>query len=426
MATGEPIRPAYEIARLKLARMHVSPDRDRERCARQATRISAEALEVNRGGLWFFRDGGQTLYCEHQYDRATGLHSKGHVLSREQFPTYMSELRWTRAVVADDAHNHPITRELTESYLIPNRITSMLDAPIIRDGTVVGVVCHEHTGLPRSWTQAEVDFASSVADLVALTFEQADRYELQRVVQDQAQQLIEHRKMQALARLARSVAHDMNNLLMILSGTTDNIAARNDPRSANEVSNLRSVFEMASKLNTRLMDFAAAPDAKPTPAAVSVADLVARVEPILRSLFIGHGTLTIEVAPGLPKVRMEAVSLEQILLNLCTNARDAVGSTGHTSVRFRLAPPTDEHAPGAVLLEVADDGIGMDEETVSRVFEPYFTTKANGTGQGLATVYGIIERAGGVILVDSQPNQGARFLVGLPAWAVPESGNGSV
>jgi signal transduction histidine kinase len=114
------------------------------------------------------------------------------------------------------------------------------------------------------------------------------------------------------------------------------------------------------------------------------------------------------------RVAVEASQLEQLILNLVLNARDAIPESGRIVVMLREAGAEDEVAPDSLVLEVRDDGSGMDASTCARMFEPYFTTKTTGTGLGLATVYGIVRRAGGAVRATSEPGRGTTVLVALP------------
>ena len=122
---------------------------------RRTCELSADALDVDRVGVWLLADGGRALRCASLYERPKREHSEGVTLRVADFPTYFAALGQLSAIPAAVASNDPLTAELAAAYLIPLGITSMLDAPIAVDGTVDGVVCHEHTGEPRDWSTDE-------------------------------------------------------------------------------------------------------------------------------------------------------------------------------------------------------------------------------------------------------------------------------
>ena len=139
------------------------------------TELGAQTLHVQRVSVWLLDDTRQELTCWDLFDRDTGEHTHGDVLRAESCPAYFQALESGRALDAHDAADDPRTDELRDGYLKPLGITSMLDAAIRRDGRVVGVVCHEHIGPPRTWTPDEVSFAADMADQVALRLEAAER-----------------------------------------------------------------------------------------------------------------------------------------------------------------------------------------------------------------------------------------------------------
>jgi two-component system cell cycle sensor histidine kinase/response regulator CckA len=407
-------RVAYETARLRLARYRVQGDEARVKAAEHATEVSAEALQMERVGVWLFR--GPRLVCISQYIRTTGKHEAGAILPSRTFPTYVAALQEHRIIAAEDAREHPSTRELKTSYLDPLGITSMLDAPIIRNGRVIGVVCHEHIGAPRKFSQKDLEFASSVADMITLIFEQADRLELEAALQAQTEQRLEQQKMEALGRMARAVAHDFNNLLATVSMTITLLARSTPPSLKATIDEVTSMVEVGRRLTQQLMTFGKAKDDKPS-GPIDVGATIDRILPMLRS---GAGKsigIRLEVLSPGARAAIDASHLEQIVLNLCLNARDAIDGNGLIVIVVRDALDTDEVPPDHLVLEVRDTGRGMNEATSARIFEPFFTTKSDGTGLGLATVYGIVQRAGGVARVESQPGAGTTMRVSLPRIA---------
>jgi two-component system cell cycle sensor histidine kinase/response regulator CckA len=410
---SKPQRIAFETARLRLARYQLAGDHSRSQAAAHATQVSAEALAVERVGVWLFKDRGTRLVCASAFQRSTRQHSSGHVLEASQYPGYVRALQQHRAIAADDARSCPETRELTESYLVPMGITSMLDAPIIQGGKVIGVVCHEHIGEPRHWTERDIAFAGTVADMVTLVFGQADRLELEAALQEQALQRLEHQKMEALGRMASAVAHDFNNLLATFQGTLGLLSSGATPPRELDLKQLGSMVEFGRRLTQQLMTFGRSrgPEREQT---VDLRELIERMQPVLRAGIPRTITLHVECTAQDPLVTGDPTQLEQVLINLCLNARDAIARTGTVSITLRDATEEDEVAPDHLILEVQDDGVGMSKATCERIFEPYFTTKPDGTGFGLASVYGIVHRGGGTIRALSAQGEGTRMVVAMP------------
>jgi signal transduction histidine kinase len=364
------------------------------------------------------RQRGQRLVCASQYTRSRREHGSGEALPADLYPTYFAALKERRVLVANDAASHRLTSELGASYLTRHGISSMLDAPIIRDGVVIGVVCHEHVGAPRTWSQHDIDFACSVADMITLIFEQADRLELEAALQEQAEQRLEAQKMEALGRMACAVAHDFNNLLATIALSVDALGKRAGAEMQPLVSEVEQMIGVSQRLTQQLLTFGKQ-GSEPPLEAVDLRELIERMLPVIRG-GLGKGiALRVELRARDPRVVAHPSQLEQVILNLALNARDAITASGEIAIVLRDATPADDVAPDCIALEVKDDGVGMDEATQARVFEPFFTTKAGGHGLGLATVHGIIRRAGGIVRVQSEPGAGTTMLVALPRAAVP-------
>lgn len=142
---------------------------------RAITEAAAQTLRINRVGVWLFTENNDELECTSLYELDSNRHTQGSRLERENFPNYFQSISSQRVIDAHDACTDPRTAEFTESYLAPLGITSMLDAAIRLEGDLVGVVCHEHVGSPRTWELEDINFASSIANLVSLALEAANR-----------------------------------------------------------------------------------------------------------------------------------------------------------------------------------------------------------------------------------------------------------
>ena len=402
-------RAAYETARLKLAHVQLESGQALAAAFKLVTQTSADALEIDRVGIWYLANRDRELVCKEQFIRASRQHTSGTVLRSREFPTYMQALTERRAIVADQAKTHATTRELAEPYLVPHGIDSLLDAPIIRGERVVGIVCHERLGPHPPWSGREIDFAGSVADLVALMLEQAERVELQAALKIQAEQTLGQQKLDALALLARSVGHDLNNVLAVFMASAEEVR-EGGLREAAE--SMLAAVEAGKNLSNQLFEIGGRHGAEP--GASHVGKLLNRLLGPLRALAGSRVRLSLDVRDSDPRAQIEEVGLERLAFNLVANARDAILESGHVMIVVRSAEPEDDVAPDFLVIEVSDDGCGMDRRTRVHLFEPYFTTKPEGQGLGLATVYGIVTRAGGSIDVASEPGRGSSFRIALP------------
>lgn len=409
---GPPVvEAAYEDARLALARLRVRGHEDRERALERTARICAQALEVDRVGVWFF--DGPWLRGDVIYDRRDGHFTRRARLAMDDFPTYAAALRQRRAVVAPDARSDEVTRELTQAYLEPNGIGALLDAPLYVHGEVVGVVCHEHVSGVRHWTEREVDFASTVADMCASVLEQVARAEAEAALSEQAWQSSELHRLELLADLASAIAHDFNNVLASVGLVGETLARQEHPEVVAASRTLREAVDVGARLVGHLRALGQrdeAADAGTTVVASAVERLAHLLEPLMRAT----AKLHLEIDEHTARVAVDRTHVDQLLMNLCLNARDAVGASGRVTVRVRAPRPDEGSAEAWLAVDVEDDGAGVAPEDLPRVFEPYFTTKPEGSGQGLATVKRIVDAAGGQVQIDTEVGRGTRFTLLLP------------
>jgi signal transduction histidine kinase len=257
-------------------------------------------------------------------------------------------------------------------------------------------------------------------DLIARREAEEERERLQR-------ELAHAQRVESIGRLAGGIAHDFNNLLTSILGNVgfalQDLAPGHPLREPLEES-ARAV-ESAAHLTRQLLAFSRRQLV--TPRVVAVNEVVAAVEKMLRRLLGEDVVLRTALHPEAGQVRIDPGQLEQVLVNLSVNARDAMPAGGRllvgtegVAVGAEGAPPGLGLAPGAyVLLTVEDTGTGMSSEVQQRLFEPFFTTKEKGTGLGLATVYGIVKQNGGAIAVASEEGKGATFRIYLPKVDAP-------
>src|SRR5437660_8098688 len=237
------------------------------------------------------------------------------------------------------------------------------------------------------------------------------------------QQLRQSQKMEAIGRLAGGVAHDFNNLLMVISGYSEFLLERLGPDAAlrGPAQEIANAAERATSLTRQLLAFS-----RKQMLAPKVLDLNAVVTENLKMLnrLIGEDIdLVMVPATELGPVKADPGQIEQVILNLAVNARDAMPQGGKLTIETTNVT-LDEHfarthapltAGNYIMLAISDTGVGIDNDTQSHIFEPFFTTKgAKGTGLGLSMVYGIVKQSGGFIFVDSQPQRGTAFRAYFP------------
>jgi signal transduction histidine kinase/CheY-like chemotaxis protein len=238
-------------------------------------------------------------------------------------------------------------------------------------------------------------------------------------------QLRQSQKMEAVGQLAAGVAHDFNNLLTVVQGYTQLLLAMQAPGTMGHeaLEKIISATQRASTLTSQLLTFSRKRVAEPR--AVDLNKVVTNVTGMLRPLLGENIHLHLRPAAAVPAIMADAAMLEQVIVNLAVNARDAMPKGGDLVLTTFVADIDESYvklnrqaAPGqSVCLQVTDTGMGMDAATLERIFEPFFTTKGvgKGTGLGLATVYGIVKQHRGWVEVNSQPGVGTTFKVFVPA-----------
>jgi signal transduction histidine kinase/CheY-like chemotaxis protein len=222
-------------------------------------------------------------------------------------------------------------------------------------------------------------------------------------------QLERAQRLESLGQLAGGVAHDFNNLLSVILNNAECLGDEVEGEVAERVGEIESAALCAADLTRRLLLFSRRDLSKLE--TIDLGSAVREAEPLLRRTIGDHIELRVNAPAGLPPVRLASGQVEQILVNLVVNARDALPKGGTVSVTVARVPSIP-----ILMLRVADDGVGMSHEVAEKAFDPFFTTKPReqGTGLGLAAVYGIAGRAGGHVEIESEPGQGTAVAVYLP------------
>ncbi|MCI0440994.1 MAG: ATP-binding protein [Chloroflexi bacterium] len=330
-------------------------------------------------------------------------------------------------VINADSKQAPASRFPTLSADIEAGLRSMISVPLIAKDSVVGVL-HLRSTKPNAYTERDLALAERVAFQIAGAVANAQLHAaLEREAQERAllqEQLLQSQKMEAIGRLAGGIAHDFNNLLTPIIGFAD-VAMRtvaSDSRVRGHIQHIHEAASRASNLVRQLLTFSRRQVVEQK--VMDLSRLVLEMDGILRRIIGEDVELITRPKPQLWLVRQDPGQMEQVLINLAVNARDAMPGGGRLIIELDNA--TIDEVSGSrhpnlkpgdyVVLAVRDNGTGMDESTRTHIFEPFFTTKGvgKGTGLGLATCYGIVTQNGGAIEVESQLGQGTTFNIYLP------------
>jgi len=345
-------------------------------------------------------------------------------------------------LIADMRKEELTTAE--RSAMEQRKLSTVLFLPLIADVKAAGVLIVGTNGTPTSIPAEDVDLARTLANLAALAVKNASLYAATKDYADELEQTLADRqkaederemlqarlaqaeKLESVGRLAGGVAHDFNNLLTVILGHAELALMRvgaTDPVHA-ALLQIRTAGQRSARLTQQLLAFARQQTTMPR--VLNLNDTVTVVLKMIRRLIGEDIDLVWRPSENIWAVRVDPVQVDQVLVNLCVNARDSITESGKLTIETEnvsLDAQSCEGRPGFrpgeyVMLSVRDNGCGMNRRTLDRLFEPFFTTKevGRGTGLGLATVYGIVKQNHGLIHIDSEPGRGTTVTVYLPRY----------
>jgi PAS domain S-box-containing protein len=317
---------------------------------------------------------------------------------------------------------------ITGTYTDPSDRPALMEAlereGAIRDYEAKRVRYDGTTLWARTSVQAVRDAAGTMVYYEGLVEDLTERREAEEALRAAEGRLLQAAKLEAVGRLAGGVAHDFNNLLGVIMGYADLLLRRlpSEDSLRRNVQEIQKAAERASALTKQLLAFSRRQVLQPR--VLDLHQTIGEVESILQRAIGEDIALVTVLRDGVGMVKADPGQIQQVLLNLAVNARDAMPDGGTLTIETANVDLAEEYArrhlgvaPGPyVLMAVSDTGVGMTPEVQAHIFEPFFTTKGpeKGTGLGLATVYGIIKQSGGNIWVYSEPGKGATFKVYLP------------
>ncbi|MBF5005867.1 ATP-binding protein [Diaphorobacter caeni] len=411
----------------------------------KAVQMLGETLEVLRTGFVRFDlpDNNMRVACEWL---SPGASTIAHRVRAKDFGDLIRELEHRATVSVSDARIDPRTRHMA-ALLDSLDIRSLVCVPYLQEGRLYAVL-FIHNAQVRHWTNADLSFISEVAErteaavdrvnnAAALRQSEARLREvnesLEATVQARTQELIgaqealrQSQKMEAVGQLTGGIAHDFNNLLAGMSVSLELIRRRLQKAHYNDIDRYLDMgsegIKRAASLTQRLLAFARRQTLDPR--ATDINRLVTGMQELIERSIGPNVSLTVVDGEGLWIARIDVPQLENALLNLCINARDAMAPAGgkliiETSNHLveGLEAATHELTPGEyVALSVTDTGVGIPRELINRIFDPFFTTKptGQGTGLGLSMVYGFVRQSGGQVRVHSEPGQGTTMRMYFP------------
>lgn len=417
-------------------------------------------LGINRAGVWLLTDDKQAIQGKMLIDGNDCVLDSELTLARSDYPNYFASIDSERAVVANDAQQDPATAEFRANYLIPFGISSMLDAPIRHRGAMLGIICCEHQGAARVWSNEEIAFASALADTYGRAISAAQRNDYERQLKEINEQLeqkinerteglqtalrnlnhtqaklIESEKLASLGRMVSSLAHEINTPLGIAVTSSSHCASelkkvqqlyRAQTLNEEEFAQfLQGMDDGLQLINHNLNRAAGLVRDFKLSGAIHIADdrevfdlrgcielSLKGLQPLLRKHQIDY-----ELAPGNAlQLNSYPGAIAQIITNLITNSiHHAFTHTEHKQIRIELEARGDQ-----ILIHYRDNGCGISADIRDKIFEPFFTTarRTGGSGLGLAIVYNLItQKLGGDIELAEEQTQGAGFLISLPTCA---------
>ncbi|MEO7036750.1 MAG: PAS domain-containing protein [Polyangiaceae bacterium] len=373
--------------------------RESEAVLQQQTRILNSILDGMGDGVVVTTSDGRTLLFNKEANRLLGVTARD--VPAEDWPRAYG-LYLNDNVTLLPVEQNPLCRAMTGEALVQLELS-------VKNAVVAGAIVAV-TATPLR------DPSGTVTGAIALLRDVTQQRNLE-------QQLAQSQKMEAIGQLAGGVAHDFNNLLTVIVGCGELALEDFDPADSRRINvvEVLAAARHATLLTQQLLAFSRRQVVQRTP--LQLNDIVAGMNSLLCRLIGSHIELLTVLRPDLSLVTADQSQLEQVVLNLVVNARDAMADGGLLRVETDELVLSDAAAvdwgapPGRfVALTVTDTGSGMSEETRKRLFEPFFTTKelGKGTGLGLSTVYGIVRQSGGFIRVNSAPGQGTEFRILLP------------
>lgn len=441
------MEPRLENILLEVSKSSLIDDGELMQAYRLVLSCLNQGLSIQRAGIWFINAEKTEISCQLLIDTFHDTEIEELTISANDFPAYFNALIHERTIKANDAHIHPATSEFSKEYLTPLNISSMLDVPIRHKGEMIGIICCEHIGKTRNWSDDEADFVSYLANVIGRAINanafkkseiqlQAMNEQLEIRVQKQTKQLLESEKMAALGNLVAGVAHEVNTPLgiSITSSSALEEAVKSLEKAMLEGRLSKQVFqsfltdsaEMMQLLNNNLHRAAElVKNFKQTAVdhsdqSIHIFNLDESIQYLLMSLKPELKKKPVNVTIDCPKelaIYSYPSSWLQIISNLVLNScRHAFADTDNAQINIKIQADNQQ-----ITLTYSDNGSGIAEEHLDKVFLPFFTTARGngGTGLGMSIIYNLItEQLRGKIELNEQKSDGFEVTITCPLFDI--------
>ena len=392
------------------------------------TQKAANALEVERVGVWLFNGERSKLQCISLYERCNQIHSAGLERNLADYPIYFKALASARTIVVTDTRTDLRVQELSDELLEPKNIISLIDTSIWVGGEVVGTVLYEQIETPRTWELSEQNFVSSIVEFVALTLEVCDRKRAESALHEakEAAEVANRAKSTFLGNISHDLRTPLSSILGITEALQDQVYGLVSQEQRQYLNMLESSGKNLLELINQILDLTDIESSKIELqlAATSIQGLCDSSLSFVKHLaFQKNIQLSVQVPEELEPIQVDERRIRQVFINLLTNAIKFTKEGG--KVWIEVQPnSTNEY----IFFSVVDTGIGMLSDDLFKLFQPFvqvensFTHRSTGTGLGLVMVQKIVELHGGTVHAESQLGKGSRFTVKLPWKKVGEWG----
>lgn len=399
--------------------------------------------KVDRSSIWLYGENNQSIKCQSIYIKSENKHDRGLELFQKDFDGYFVALEEERIIEAHNAHTHHATKCFSESYLKPLGIESMYDTPIWKADEVIGVLCLEYLSPKDNWTIEEKNFLTSAADFIAKVFEKSSVLEqietLELRVEERTQdltnalqklkstqkQLVESEKMASLATLLSGVAHELKNPLNLIVAGSDvlNDIASSDTMRQEEVKEVAEIITEASKRLSKItsdmiahsLDSMNSDEIK-----INLKQMIPGIVDLFKSTYCDDYNFKPSIIMELEEdfyILASHSKIDKAFTNIIENSfksmKKKMEKQDLYTPEFKISGTS---SGGRLHLEIFDNGLGIEEEVLKHVFEPFYTTQGagQGTGLGLYQVYDIIKKHGGNIEISSDLGNYVKIDIELP------------